>query len=157
MKVGAMPWPGLVSAIVCVLLVLSAAAAFADHVDEALRSGTRAYIDSQAQGNGEGWVKHLLADLERDHVTGEYTPLTIKQFMIASACEDQNPHCAERIGTWANAIHAYASPIEPVTVSGDYIVLRLRAIVDEMYPAPPPPPIVPPSPRSIEAYERSQR
>lgn len=137
-------------------LVVSAAAV-ADPVDDALESGTRAYINSQAQGNGEGWVKHLLADLERDHVTGEYTPLTIKQFMIASACEDGNVHCPERIGTWGNAIHAYASPIEPVTVSGDYIVLRLRAIVDEMYPAPPPPPIVPPSPRSIEAYERSQQ
>jgi hypothetical protein len=143
MKIGAMPWPGLVSAIVAVLLLLSAFAAVADPYDDALRAGTRAYIDSQTMGLGEGWVRVMMEDIERDHATMIVGPLTMKQFMISSACEDQNPHCPERIGTWAHAVHSYTSPLPERALMADDVVMRLRAVVDELAPPPmePTPPI----------------
>lgn len=123
----------------------------ADDYDDALRAGTRAYVESHRLGLGEGWLRVLMDDIERDHVQMLVDPLTTKQFMIASACEDGNPACPERIGTWAHAVHSYTSPLPERALMADDVVKRLRAAVDEYAPPPmePTPPISPEEERRV--------
>lgn len=133
------------------MLLLMPLACIADEFDDALRAGTSAYVASQTLGLGEGWVRVLMDDIERSHVQMIVDPLTTKQFMIASACEDGNPHCPERIGTWAHAVHSYTSPLPERALMADDVVARLRAAVDEIAPPAmePTPPISPEEERRV--------
>ncbi len=143
MKVGAMPWPGLVSGIVAALLLASAFAAFADPLDDALLAGTRAYTSEETDPtrNHPGYVATMLDILDRHaDKSAPVTPLSVKQYLIATASKDQNPALPERIGTWGNALHAYASTAPAVQITGGELLTRLRTIYDEMYPRPKTPP-----------------